>query len=121
MKPAHSKKLIVKVLVLGVAIAILGYLFHPDVGQLAVSFNGEPVAQPLVRLAAIPAFLAMLLLTGLVVTLVFVGVGMLMLMTAVGFALLMAVVFMPYFWPILAIIFLVIAMMSVGHDDKTDR
>lgn len=62
MQPKHNKKLIIKVLVVGAIIAILSYLFHPGVGQLSVMLNGEPVAEPLVRFAAIPTFLLIMMI-----------------------------------------------------------
>lgn len=71
MQPKHNKKLIIKVLVVGAIIAILSYLFHPGVGQLSVMLNGEPVAEPLVRFAAIPTFLLIMMITGVLVALLF--------------------------------------------------
>ncbi len=54
MQQKRNKKLPAQVLIIGVVIDVLSYLFPPGVGQLNVMLNGEPVAEPLVRLAAIP-------------------------------------------------------------------
>ena len=54
MKTQGNHKLITKVLIVGLAIAIGSYLFHPDVGQFSLMWNGEPVATPWLRFAALP-------------------------------------------------------------------
>ena len=112
MEHQGNKKLMIKVLIVGLSIAILSYLFHPDAGQFSIMMNGEPVADPLVRFAAIPAVLVIMLITGAMVMLVFLGVGMFMFMAAGFIALLGIVIAVPFFWPILLIIFLIIALMS---------
>ncbi|MDD1623562.1 MAG: hypothetical protein LUQ56_03070 [Methylococcaceae bacterium] len=101
-----------KVLIVGLVIAILSYLFHPDVGQFSIMMNGEPVADPLVRFAAIPTFLVIMLITGVLMVLLFLGVGVFIFMAATFIALLGIAVAVPFFWPILLIIFLIIALMS---------
>jgi hypothetical protein len=63
MEKKPNNKLIAKILFIGVFIAILSYLFHPEIGQLSVMMNGEPVAEPLVRFAAIPTFLVIMVLS----------------------------------------------------------
>ena len=65
MQHKHNNKLITNVLIIGGVIAILSYLFHPGVGQFSVMLNGEPVADPLVRFAAIPTLLIIMAVTGL--------------------------------------------------------
>jgi hypothetical protein len=75
--------------------------------------NGQPVASPLVRFAAIPTFLVIMLITGMLMALVFLGAGALLFMVATFIALLGIAVVMPFFWPILLIIFLFIALMSL--------
>lgn len=81
----HKRKLIMKVLIVGGIIAILSYLFHPGVGQLSVMINGEPVAEPLARFAAIPTLLVILLITSLLTVLLFLGVGVLMFLAGAGY------------------------------------
>jgi len=112
MEHQHNKKLMIKILIVGLLIAILSYLFHPDVGQFSIMMNGEPVADPLVRFAAIPTFLVIMLITGVLMVLLFLGVGVFIFMAATFIALLGIAVAVPFFWPILLIIFLIIALMS---------
>ncbi|MFA5920038.1 MAG: hypothetical protein WC856_01955 [Methylococcaceae bacterium] len=112
MEHQPNIKLMTKVLIVGLVIAILSYLFHPDVGQFSIMINGEPVADPLVRFAAIPTFLVIMLITGVLMVLLFLGVGAFIFMAATFIALLGIAVAVPFFWPILLIIFLIIALMS---------
>ena len=70
-------KLVIKVFAVGVVIAILSYLFHPEVGQFSLMLNGSPVAEPLVRFAAIPTFLVIMLVTGILMVLLFLVSGFL--------------------------------------------
>ena len=112
MEPQRNNKLMTKVLIVGLVIAILSYLFHPDVGRFSIMMNGEPVADPLVRFAAIPTFLVIMLITGVLMVLLFLGVGVFIFMAATFIALLGIAVAVPFFWPILLIIFLIIALMS---------
>jgi len=115
MQQKHNKKLIIKVLAVGAAIAILSYLFHPNVGQLSVMLNGEPVADPLVRFAAGPTFLLIMMITGVLTVLLFLGVGVFMFLFAMFVALLGVFIMAPYFWPVLVIILLVIVLTAVGN------
>ena len=112
MERQGNSKLMTKVLILGLVIAIFSYLFHPDVGQFGLMINGEPVADPLVRFAAVPTFLVVMLITGVLMVLLFLGVGALLFMAATFIALLGIAIAVPFFWPILLIIFLIIALMS---------
>jgi len=112
MEYQRNKKLMIKVLIVGLVIAILSYLFHPDVGQFSIMINGEPVADPLVRFAAIPAFLVIMLITGVLMGMLFLGVGVFIFMGATFIALLGIAVVVPFFWPILLIIFVIIVLMS---------
>lgn len=118
MNSQRNNSLITKVLLIGIVIAVLSYLFHPDAGHILVSFNGQPVADPLVRFAAIPSFLVVLCLTGLLMLLLFLGVGIMMFMGALLFSLGLDVFIVPYFWPVLVIIFLIIMITSVNHHPK---
>ena len=115
MAGRQNRKLILKILVIGFVIAVLSYLFHPDVGQLNLTINGKPVADPLIRFAALPTFLALLALTAFISILIFLGFGMLMLMIALAMTFMATAFIAPYFWPLLAIIFLVVAVSSLSH------
>ena len=111
MEHQRNHKLMIKVLIVGLVIAVFSYLFHPDVGQFSLMMNGEPVADPLVRFTAIPAFLVIMLITGVLMVLLFFGVGVFIFMAAVFIAALAITVAVPFFWPILLIIFLIIVLM----------
>ncbi|MGR9100934.1 MAG: hypothetical protein ACU826_10240, partial [Gammaproteobacteria bacterium] len=89
MRHPHSH-LFAKVICIGVFIAVLVYLFHPGVGQLSLTINGQPVPEPWAGLAALPAMLLILAISAML--------GLLMVA--------------PYFWPMLVVIFLMIALMS---------
>ncbi len=110
--------LIAKVLLIGILVASLAYLFHPDVGQFSVIINGKPVAQPWAGLAALPTLLLVMAIGAALVILLFVGVGLFFFFTALVFALLGVMLVAPYFWPILLIILLAIVPMSVGNSGK---
>lgn len=112
----RNNRLIIKVLIIGALIAVLSYLFHPDVGQLSVMVNGQPVAEPLVRIAAIPTFLLIMGLAVILTILLFLGIGVFMFLGALFIALMIGIVLAPYFWPVLVLIFLLIAVMSMSHD-----
>ncbi|MGZ5013272.1 MAG: hypothetical protein ACXV7E_04545 [Methylobacter sp.] len=118
MQQKHNKKLIVKVLIVGAVIAILSYFFHPGVGQLSVMINGEPVAEPLVRFAAGPTFLLIMMITGVLMVLLFLGVGMFVFLFAMLLALMGVFIMAPYFWPVLVIVLLVITLMTVSNGKK---
>ncbi len=73
MTRKQNNKLLLKVLIIGSVIAVLSYLFHPDVGQFTLMINGKPVADPLIRFAAMPTFVALLGITVLLSVLIFPG------------------------------------------------
>ena len=113
MMEGKRTRLILKIVLAGLLLALLAYVFHPDVGHLSLTINGEPVADPLARVAVIPAILVILLLTGILAALVMLGVGGLLLIAlaltgAAGIAIVL-----PYFWPVLAIVVLVIGLASM--------
>ena len=116
MEHQRNNKLITKVLIVGLVIAILSYLFHPDVGQFTIMMNGEPVADPLVRFAAIPTFLVIMLFTGVLMVLLFFGAGVFIFMAAMFIVFVGLAVAVPFFWPILLIIFLIIVLTSISHN-----
>ena len=118
MEHPSKTKLITKVLIVGLVIAIFSYLFHPDVGQFSIMMNGAPVANSLIHLAAIPSFLVIMLITGVLIVLLFLGVGVFLFMIATFIALLGITIVVPFFWPILLIIFLIIALTSFSPNGK---
>lgn len=118
MHQKYNKKLIIKVLIVGAIIAILSYLYHPGVGQFSVMINGEPVAEPLVRFAAVPTFLLVMMITGVLMVLLFLGVGVFMFLCAMLVALLGVYTMAPYFWPVLVVVVLMVALMTVGNGNK---
>jgi len=113
MKTQGKYSLITKVLIVGLLVAIGSYLFHPDVGQFSVMWNGEPIATPWLRFAALPTVLAIMLITGVLMVLLFLGVGVFLFMGAVFLALLGIFTLVPFFWPILLMIFLLMAVLSL--------
>ncbi|WP_027157438.1 hypothetical protein [Methylobacter luteus] len=118
MKRKKNTHLIINLLAIGMLIAGLSYVLHPGLGQFSLTINGQPVADPLARLAAIPTLLLAMLFTGLLVLLAFLGVGMMLFLGALLFAVLGIFIIAPYLWPVLAIIFLVILLMSLGRDKQ---
>ena len=113
-----KSRLILKIVLLGLLLALLVYVFHPDGGHVSLTINGEPVTDPLARIAAVPAFLAILLLTGLLAGLVILGMGTflligLVLLGAAGIALAV-----PTFWPVLVIVILAVSLASLGGREK---
>lgn len=118
MQQKRNKKLIVKVLIIGAIIAILSYLFHPSVGQFSVMFNGEPVAEPLVRFAAAPTFLLVIIFTGILILLLFLGVGVFMFLLAMFVVLIGLFIMAPYFWPVLIIVLLIAMLMAAGNGNS---
>jgi hypothetical protein len=118
MQHKPNNKLIVKVLIIGVVIAILSFLFHPGAGQLSIMLNGEPVADPLVRFAAVPTVISILILTAVMTVLLFLGVGVLMFLFAMFIALIGILIMAPYFWPVRVIMLLMMALMVVGNGSK---
>lgn len=80
--------------------------------------NGEPVAEPLTHFAAVPTLFAVLFITGILTLLLFFGAGILMFFAALIFAMLGIGLAAPYFWPVLLIIFLIIALMGFSNNHK---
>jgi hypothetical protein len=119
MTEQQNSHLILKILVIGGLIAALVYLFHPGIGQFSLVINGQPVAEPLVRFAAIPALLIVTLFTAVLMLLAFFGVGLFIFLAALVFFGLGVFIVAPYFWPVLVIIFLIILFMSFG-DNKNN-
>ena len=116
MEQQRNHKLITKVLIAGLVIALLSYLFHPDIGHFSIMMNGQPVADPLVRFAAIPSLIVIMLFTGALMVMLFLGVGMFIFTAALFIGFIGLAFAEPFFWPVLLIIFLVIALMSLRHN-----
>ncbi|MGZ8191201.1 MAG: hypothetical protein ACXWTS_08220 [Methylococcaceae bacterium] len=93
---------------------VLGYLFHPDVGVFRLIVNGQPVDDPIIGFAAIPGALVIMLISGILAVLLFFGVGIIMFFIALFFTMLGFFLIAPFFWPVLVIIFLMIALLSVS-------
>ncbi|MDD5272668.1 MAG: hypothetical protein PHU14_08120 [Methylovulum sp.] len=104
--------LITTVLVMGVLVALLSYLFHPDVGVLKLVVNGQPVDNAVIRFAALPSALIVLLISAIVAVLLFFGVGLVIFLTVLFVALLGVFLIVPFFWPLLVVIFLLFALLS---------
>lgn len=113
MKAQGNHTLISKVLIVGLIIAIGSFLFHPEVGQFSLMWNGAPVATPWLNFAALPTVLFIMLITGLLMVLLFLGVGVFLFMGAVFLALLGLFILVPFFWPILLIMFLLMTVLSL--------
>lgn len=107
-----SHSLIIKLLVIGGLIALLAYLFHPETGQFALTINGRPVTEPLARLAAIPTLLMVLLVTAFLSLLLFFGVGLFIFLAGLFISFLVVAFLAPFFWPVLLVVFVLIAFMS---------
>ena len=118
MKRNTNNHLIIKLLTIGLLIAGLSYFLHPGLGQFSLTINGEPVADPLARLAAIPTLLMALFFIGLLAILAFLGVGMMMFLGALLFVVAGIFIMAPYLWPVLAVILLVVLLMSLGRDKQ---
>jgi hypothetical protein len=110
--------LILKIVLLGLLLALLAYVFHPDGGHVSLTINGEPVTDPLARIAAVPAFLAILLLTGLLAGLVILGAGTFLLIGLVLLGTVGIALAVPTFWPVLAIVILAVGLASLGDTGK---
>ena len=110
--------LILKIVLLGLLLALLAYVFHPDGGHVSLTINGEPVTDPLARIAAVPAFLAVLLLTGLLAGLVILGMGTFLLIGLVLLGTAGIALAVPTFWPVLVIVILAVSLASLGGREK---
>ena len=119
MQRQKNHRFLLKILIVGIFMAALVSIFHPGAEQFSVIINGEPVADPLIRLAAVPTILAVLLFTGLLMFLVFFGVGIFVFMVVLGLLLLCVFLVAPDFWPMLVILSLVILMKSFGGKEKS--
>lgn len=118
MPQTQKSSILFKVLIMSGLIATLLYLFHPGVGQFGLIINGEPVADPLIRFAALPTLLISLFFSVLLIVLIFIGVGMFVFIGAISFVMLGVFFLAPYFWPVLFIILFVMLVMSFGNNKQ---
>jgi hypothetical protein len=115
METQPNTRLIIKVLSVGAVIAILSYLFHPDVKHLSIMLNGQPMIESMIFFDAIPTFLVVVGLTAVLTVLLFFGIGLFMFFGFMFIVLAIVMIIAPYFSPVLAIIALIIALMSFNH------
>lgn len=113
MKNKRDPRPIVTVLAVGFLIAALSYLFHPEIGRLSVTINGEPISDPFFRFAAVPTFFIVSGLALALTLLLFMGVGGVIFFAAIFLAMAACLLVVPYLWPFLAVIFLMVALMSM--------
>ncbi|MGZ5050211.1 MAG: hypothetical protein ACXWF8_03070 [Methylobacter sp.] len=111
----QKRKLVRTILAVGLVVAALSYLFYPGTGQFSLMLNGEPVAEPLVRFAALPTAMLVMAVTGILIMLLFLGIGLFMFLFAVVLAMLGIFIMAPYFWPVLVIIVLVAALIAASN------
>ena len=84
-------------------------------GTFNLVINGEPVADPLIRLAAFPTFLFTLFFTAILIFVAFLGIGLFTFFLVLVLLMLGVVLVAPYFWPVLAMIFvLIILIRNIG-------
>lgn len=117
-KTSNKMNRVFKVLLIGLLLAFFAYLFHPGVGNFNVTINGEPVAEPLVRFAAVPTFFILLFFTLVFMVVAFLGVGFFLFLFLLLFGMAGIVIIAPYFWPILAIVFLTLLLASLGSSKQ---
>ncbi len=103
-----SKKLFfIRLLIISLALCGLIYLFHPAAGQFNLIINGQPIAEPLAHFALLPIFLGILVFTGFLMLLSFLGAGLILFILTIGFFLGGLFFMLPFAWPFLAFLFLI--------------
>ncbi|OAI12500.1 hypothetical protein A1507_03215 [Methylomonas koyamae] len=112
MPQPHKRHLLTKIILLGGLFAGLVYFFHPEVGGVSLLIDGQPVAEPLFRLAAIPLLLAVVAVVGVLVLIALFGAGMLMFFAVLACSVLGVFLLAPYSWPILLLFGLMLLAMS---------
>ncbi|WAR44349.1 immunoglobulin domain-containing family protein [Methylomonas rapida] len=103
-----------KIIALGCLLAALLYGFHPEVGQFTLLINGQPITNPVFRLAAGPALFVTLLFVAGLSALALLGMGMMIFLGFVGLVFLALIFIAPYFGPVLLLFCLIIAILSAG-------
>ena len=118
MKSNRKTGLIIKILMIGGLLAVFAYLLHPGIGNFSVIVNGEPIAEPMARFAAVPTFLLLLLFTFILMVLAFLGMGFFIFLVVLLFGVAGFVLVAPYFWPVMAIVLLTIILTSFGSTSR---
>ncbi len=121
MKQNTDTYLVIKVLLVGIIIAALVYLFHPDTGQFSLIINGEPVSDPFIQLAALPSLFVVLFFSVIIALVAFFGVGLYIFLFLLLFVFLGIFILAPYTWPVLVIIFATIFVVSLGSNKNTNE
>ncbi len=108
----NDNLIVVKVMAIGLIIAALSYLFHPEIGQFNFSIRGLPLTEAASKFAALPTFFVILALAAVMTLLISLQIGFFILLGSSLLVFIVLAVLAPYLWPVLAIIFLVVAIMS---------
>lgn len=108
MPPAPRRlRLVLKILLVGLLLAAVGYLLHPGTGYFDLTINGHHLEGPFGAIAAAPMVLGILLLCAVLTVLIVFGVGVLFLWMfglAAAFALVLTA---PFLLPVLALLVIV--------------
>lgn len=108
MPPAPRRlRIVIKVLLVGLLLAALGFLLHPGSGYFDLTINGHHFEGPFGAVAAAPVVLGILVLCALIAVLIAFGVGFLFLWLfglAAAAALVLAA---PFMLPVLALLVIV--------------
>jgi len=115
MPQRSNFNLILKILFIGGLISAVVYYFHPGVGTFSLVINGQPVADPLIRLAAFPTFLFTVFFAAILMFVAFIGIGLLTFFLVLVLLMLGVVMVAPYSWPVIAFIFVIVMLMSFGN------
>ncbi len=111
MNKNHNKIRLLLLAVVGVFISVLVFLFHSETGQFEILVNGQPVSEPLLLIGVIPAIFVVLSGTAVLMLMTFFGVGMMVFLAGVFFLLFGIFLFIPFAWPVLIFIFLIIFIL----------
>lgn len=115
MKTHRNVATLIKIVLIGGLLVVLAYLFHPDSELFSVTINGQPVAEPLARVAAVPTILVVLLLTGVLILCAFIGAGVIVLVGMLFFAVLGIGFVAPFLWPLLIIVLVTVVLTSFAN------
>ncbi len=121
MKLNAGSYLAIKVLLVGLIIAALVYLFHPDTGQFSLIVNGEPVTNSFIKLAALPSLLMVLFFTIIITLAAFFGVALYIFLFLLLFVFLSIFIMAPYAWPVLIVVFITIIAVSLGNNKNINE
>jgi hypothetical protein len=104
-----------KVTAIGLLIAALSYLFHPEVGEFTFMMNGQPITEPFVKFGAFATFMTIIMLTAVFILLVFLDVGFFVIAGGILLGFVVLTILAPYLWSVLLAVFLIIATLSVEN------